>query len=111
MSKEEVVKSIPRGNWFITLRDQKNGKETLINVSQIVSVYFDQEKNPRNQSTQTLALEGIKHWLIIATSIGTYKCQMDYDGWRFCASCFKENNFMPLFDKLISCNIIEFMSN
>lgn len=111
LKKHNMMNRNPHDTWFITLLNKSNNKETYINFSQIVSVNFEKEKNPTSQDTSTFSCESIELWLIIATPIGVYKCQMDYQGWVTCASFFKGNSFSSLYERPISCRNIVFKSN
>ena len=111
LQKQNMMYKKPIGNWFITLLNKKNDEETFINISQIVSVNFEQEKDRRNQDPKTFSFGCTKQWLIIATSVGVYRCNMELNDWQIYARYFKENSFMALCERPISCNNIEFKSN
>lgn len=111
LQKQNMMYKAPNGNWFITLLNKKNDKETFINFSQIVSVNFEQEKDTRNQDPKILSFGCTKQWLIIATSVGVYRCKMELHDWQIYARYFKENSFRALYERPILCSNIEFKSN
>ena len=88
-----------RGNWFITLHNTSNNKDTFINVSQMVSLSFDEEEYHVEQDDMTFV---IGH--------PTIKCQVTKETWLRCACYFRDKNFNDLYVNPILCKNVEVKS-
>ena len=100
-----------RGNWFITLHNTSNNKDTFINVSQMVSLSFDEEEYHVEQDDMTFVIghPTIK-FINMVTPADVYKCQVTKETWLRCACYFRDKNFNDLYVNPILCKNVEVKS-